>query len=347
MTALSVTPYAVRSLFRGHWAGERAALSVLAAPALQAAFRAEVQRGPQARVLRAADPDPDDHVHAGMLDTLTYAAGHRGLAVPDGFWTRGDARPMLVKVFRDRLVDRHRRRWRESADVDALEGAAAPEPGPVRALDPARLAEYRARMAAGSLRLGMALAFGAEHDGELVVEVARMLDGGHPVDPAFARSGAETAELLYEWAERVPEGPAPCRARRALAWIVRGQGREGPAAWQAADPGGTTRAMDLLLKWQHRAEAALPARLLRERGPRAFWGCVAGKRRRPGRPVALRSAHVSHLPWRVACVGGGGQLRRHHPAPPAFRSGARALHARSAAVRGRRSAGRGVRTHAR
>ena len=289
-----IAPNDVRSLFRSHWEGAPPAMAVLTAPPVLAAFRREVRCGPHADRLRRADPDLDEHLHAGIVATLEYAVRGQGLAVPPTFWSRRDAGPFVALVFRHRLVDRYRRESRlpVSHNHKKLEWYAAPSP-PASAVGPtprSRLLEYRRRLDDGSLRIGHALAFGAAHDLGLVQEVVDRLDVGTGPDPALLRPARETAQLLQEWLEWVPTVPAPCRSRRVLAWIMRAADREGPSAWQARDPAGTTKAMDLLLKWQHRAEATLPARLLRELGPGVFlgvgvWGAPV---RGPSSPSRLR-----------------------------------------------------------
>jgi hypothetical protein len=276
MSQPPIAPDDVRSLFRSHWEGAPPAMAVLTAPPVLAAFRREVRWGPHADRLRRADPDLDEHLHAGVVATLEYAVRGQGLAVPPTFWSRRDAGPFVALVFRHRLVDRYRRdsRLPVSHNHKKLEWYAAPPP-PASAVGPtprSRLLEYRRRLDDGSLRIGHALAFGAAHDLGLVQEVLDRLEAGTGPDPALLRPARETAQLLQEWLERVPTVPAPCRSRRMLAWIMRAADREGPSAWQARDPAETTKAMDLLLKWQHRAEATLPARLLRELGPAVVLG---------------------------------------------------------------------------
>ncbi len=276
MPQVPIAPTDIRSLFRPHWQGGTTATAVLTAPPVLAAFRNEVRWGPYAERLRRADPDLDEHLHAGIVATLEYAVRGQGLAVPPTFWSRHDAGPFVALVFRHRLVDQYRRdsRLPVSHNQQKLAWYTAPSP-PASAVGPTprpRLLEYRRRLDDGSLRIGHALAFGAAHDLGLVQEVVDRLDAGTGPNPGLLRPARETAQLLQEWLEWVPTVPAPCRSRRVLAWIMRAADREGPNAWQARDPAGTTKAMDLLLKWQQRAEATLPARLLRELGPAVVLG---------------------------------------------------------------------------
>jgi hypothetical protein len=315
MSQPPIAPDDVRSLFRSHWEGAPPAMAVLTAPPVLAAFRREVRWGPHADRLRRADPDLDEHLHAGVVATLEYAVRGQGLAVPPTFWSRRDAGPFVALVFRHRLVDRYRRdsRLPVSHNHKKLEWYAAPPP-PASAVGPtprSRLLEYRRRLDDGSLRIGHALAFGAAHDLGLVQEVLDRLEAGTGPDPALLRPARETAQLLQEWLERVPTVPAPCRSRRMLAWIMRAADREGPSAWQARDPAETTKAMDLLLKWQHRAEATLPARLLRELGPAVVWGwgCSSRGRSAAGRDFlnSLAEPLASARPTRGA---GARALRR-------------------------------------
>jgi hypothetical protein len=214
-------------------------MAVLMAPPVLAALRSEVRWGPHAERLRRADPDPDEHLHAGIVATLDHASRRGGLAVPAAFWSRSDARPFVAQVFRHRLVDRYRResRFRVGHDADlAGECEALPTTASgVGPLSPRRLREYRRRLDDGSLRIGHALAFGAAHDLALVEELVDRLEAGAGSDPALLRPPRETALLLQGWLDRVPTAPVTCRSRRVLAWIVRATDREGPTAWQGVD----------------------------------------------------------------------------------------------------------------
>jgi hypothetical protein len=115
-----IAPTDVRPLLRTHWEGIPRAMAVLMAPPVLAALRSEVRWGPHAERLRRADPDPDEHLHAGIVATLDHASRRGGLAVPAAFWSRSDARPFVAQVFRHRLVDRYRResRFRVGHDAD-------------------------------------------------------------------------------------------------------------------------------------------------------------------------------------------------------------------------------------
>lgn len=270
MNASRIPPADVRTLFRPFWRGEEAALRVLLSPPLRAALHSEVRFGALSPMLRRSEPDPAETLHAGVLATLDAAVRHEGLTAPEGFWGRADARPFLVKVFRDRLVDRHRRaaRQRYVHDDAAIEAVVSPPSrGRGEAERHARYAAWLAANGPGALRLSHALALGASRDLLLVEAVAEQLAEGLRTDVAFLRPADETARLLEGWLDRVPTAPAPCRARRELAWILRDTGRDGPSEWQRRELGAASRALDLLLKWERRAEASLPAHLLAEIGP--------------------------------------------------------------------------------
>lgn len=275
-------------------------MEVLTTPPMLAAFRSEIRYGPYADSLRRADSDPDEHLHRGIVATVEYAMAREGLAVPPTFWSRLDARPFVALVFRHRLVDRYRRDSRLCVihDPEGLEEYAAPRPaapGAGRSTS-TRLRDYRHRLDDGSLRVAHALAFGAAYDLALVQEVVDRLGREPEPDPALLRPPGETAQLLQGWLDRVPPAPVPCRSRRILAWILRAVDREGPGEWQGRDPAATTKALDLLLKWQHRAEATLPARLLRELGPGVVLGVVMSQRRPMRRrgPSARTPAVAAH-----------------------------------------------------
>ena len=65
-------------------------------------------------------------------------------------------------------------------------------------------------------------------------------------------------------------------ARRGRAWILRDTGRDRPSEGQRRAPDAASRALDLLLEWERRAEASLPAHLFAELGPVVGWTWPSG-----------------------------------------------------------------------
>jgi DNA-directed RNA polymerase specialized sigma24 family protein len=243
-------------------------MQVVAAPAVRELFRLEVTCGKQAGILRRQDSDPDEHVHEGILQTVQYATRKEGLAMPLGFEARQDVRPFLRKIFRDRLIDRYRRtarnetltvRW-DNARWGSLAVEAEESPGPAQ--DPVRVATYEALLDSGALRLTHAIAYGAERDLHLIERVVERLRNGPIADPGLLRSAVETADRLEYWLCNVGNAPAPARARRALAWILRSTDQTDSNQWQARDKASVDSALDLLRKWQFRAENVLRLQVL-------------------------------------------------------------------------------------
>jgi len=261
-----VLPHDISPLMRGCWQGEARAFRVLTLPKVAHALRAEVQCGPLARGLRSADPDPDEHLHAGVLELLSYASRLEGLAAPANLSGRKDVRPFLKFVFRHRLVDLHRRSGRVRVTqvpggIDSLADAGRASRVQDSYAVALRLREYRRLLDRGLLRLSHAIAFGAAYDLDLIAEVVVRLEAGH-MDQSLRRPPREAASLLVAWMDEVSAAPAPCRARRALAWILRSNESAGPEVWQRTVPLAASQALDLLLKSQHRAEERVPSWVL-------------------------------------------------------------------------------------
>lgn len=258
--AQPILPSEVCSLFRGYWRGERHAMQIVAAPPVRALIRLEVTLGKQARMLRRQDSDADEHVHEGMIQTIAHAAKHQGLAKPADFEQRRDVGPLLRKIVHDRLVDRARRRAsREPKTVlwdEHQWSALAYESNPTAPAnaDAERLVVYEHLLDTGALRLAHALAYGAQHDVGLIELVSQRLRGAHVADAALLRPADETADRLDYWLCNVPQAPAPARARRALAWILRSSDETDSNHWQAMHKSEADRALDLLRTWQERAE---------------------------------------------------------------------------------------------
>ena len=258
-----ILPSEIRPLFRGYWRGPRDAMQVVGAPAVRDLFRLEVTFGKQAGLLRRQDADPDEHVHEGMLQTVQHAARKEGLAMPSDFEDRLDVRPLLRKIFRDRLIDLHREMARREPMTvrwdDARWGSVAAEPEASQRThpDPPLLATYHSLLDAGTLRLAHALAYGAEHDLHLVDLVVERLRAIHSAEPGLVRPAIETADRLEYWLSNVEHAPAPARSRRALVWILRSTDDTDSNRWQAANKVPAEQALDLLRKWQLRAEACV------------------------------------------------------------------------------------------
>lgn len=171
-------------------------MAALSHPALREAFLHEVRFGKYAGSLRRDDPDAMEHLHYGILAIMTSASATGGLSVPEGFWSRRDARPMLVRAFRHRLMDRYRRRRRR---LQIISDAVVPK------------------------WFGAPYAPGPRAPSALLEECRRRLDDWlDQVDaaPAPCRSRRELAWILRSSA---PEGPQ--------AW----QMRDPPAAARALD----------------------------------------------------------------------------------------------------------------